>query len=199
MHDGAEGDDGAVATPASTASQSTGDKPTPDDVEELDELANDYQNIDGAMSPKDTLTAMANEAKSGLQQALLDTMADTMAIVSMQSTDTYKTSISDLPSAHELEMATLHLMRRVLPVDDPGRESSVLYMQRSSGRFRPASIQSVHLSGDTVSVRFDRCKVKKTVPRQSLVQYDQQLLDMPWCYATTTQAASLIDAGRVVY
>ena len=199
MHDGAAGDDGAVTTPASTASQSTGDKPTPDDVEELDEFANDYQNIDGAMSPKDTLTAMANEAKSGLQQALLDTMADTMAIVSMQSTDTYKTSISDLPSAHELEMATLHLMRRVLPVDDPGRESSVLYMQRSSGRFRPASIQSVHLSGDTVSVRFDRCKVTKTVPRQSLVQYDPQLLDMPWCYAATTQAASLIDAGRVVY
>ena len=52
-----------------------------DDV--FDELVEDNSKQGGSMPPQKTLIAMTEEAQYGLQQAILDTVADMMVFVSM--------------------------------------------------------------------------------------------------------------------
>ena len=85
-----------------------------DDV--FDELVEDYSKQGGSMPPQKTLIAMAEEAQYGLQQAILDTVADMMVFVSMQSTDTCMEYISTVTRAWKLESIALHILRRVVPI-----------------------------------------------------------------------------------
>ena len=48
------------------------------------------------------------------------------------------------------------------------------------GLYRPIHISSIDLITDTVSFKFVRCNCKKTDKTNSVVAYDESLLDKPW-------------------
>ena len=68
----------------------------------------------------------------------------------------------------------------------------VLVQQRSEGRWRPAHTLSFARSrsgGERITVRFDRCGAIKIISRDRLAVFDDELEDMPYCYALVQQIA----------
>ena len=67
------------------------------------ELIDEYDAGGETMSAQRTLRVMAEDARYGLQRSVLDTVADIVSLVAMQSTDSYNKHVLDIEVATVLE------------------------------------------------------------------------------------------------
>ena len=142
-------------------------KASVEDEDGQEELMEDFLRGVDQRSAAEQLRSMAKDAQLGLPRAVLDVVADLVQLVAADR------------CASELSVPSQLV---AVDWDSAYTGQDVLYVQRSTGKLRPCRIQQLQRNDVSVSVRFVKCGVVKTVHKSSLFCGDEEFVDLPFDY-----------------
>ena len=142
-------------------------KASVEDEDGQEELMEDFLRGVDQRSAAEQLRLMAKDAQLGLPRAVLDVVADLVQIVAADRCESELSVPSQLVA---------------VDWDSAYTGQDVLYVQRSTGKLRPCRIQQLQRNDGSVSVRFVKCGIVKTVHKSSLFCGDEEFVNLPFDY-----------------